>query len=71
MHSQAFLKTLSLLLLVAASCKASSNAGGNFNAVSATANVSPDIIAEIQTEPSDLKLKEEAKDEYRLLAVGC
>jgi ubiquitin-protein ligase len=66
MHPQAFLRTLSLFLLVAVSCKASSNAGGNSNAVSATANVSPDTNIKISTGPSHLKSKEVLKEGSRV-----
>ena len=59
MHPQIFVKTLFLLLSVAASCEASSNAGRNSNAASAIANVSPDTKAAVQTEPSNLKAKED------------
>ena len=66
MHPKIFLKTLFLLLSVAASCEASSNAGRNSNAASAIANVSPDTKAAVQTEPSNLKAKEDLEDNSRI-----
>jgi ubiquitin-protein ligase len=69
MHPQTLLKTLYLVLLVAAtSCKASSNAGENSNAVSASANVFLETHSETPTEPSKSNLKsKELEDESTII----